>query len=279
MKRLKYKIRHLTNMFSLRAAVSQQDLSAMIERLREIEPDISDQETGEKPYFNDYIEFKRRALQAFQCALMLKALEYCGGKKLTVMDIGDSAGRHMRYLKTLAAGEYDIDSVSVNIDPLAIERIRSRGQRAILSRAEDIDAAGERIDLFTSFQMMEHLHDPATFLRRMAKRSSCNRFVMTVPYLKSSRVGLHHTRDGTNDTFSAEDEHIFELSPSDWTLLLLHSGWRTVYSKTYFQYPKRWPVATPLLERHWRNTDFEGFWGAIMIKDTAVSDRYRDWMK
>lgn len=45
---------------------------------------------------------KVRALHAFQITLMLKALAGLRRKRLTVVDIGDSAGTHMIYLTKLA---------------------------------------------------------------------------------------------------------------------------------------------------------------------------------
>jgi hypothetical protein len=105
--------------------------------------------------------------------------------------------------------------------------------------------------------------------------------VVTVPYLKKSRVGLHHLRHGHHKKVFAEDVHIFELSPEDWTLLILHSGWKVVYSEIYYQYPRMIPLVIPLLSPmfswYWRNIDFEGFWGAILKKDTTISDYYQDW--
>ena len=248
----------------------------MIEKLRKIAPDISRQETTVNEN-NDYWEIKRRTQQAFQCTMMLKALETFTSKNLTVVDIGDSAGTHMLYLKELTKDIFDIDTIGVNLDPTAIEKINARGQKAMLCRAEDLDLGDKSVDIFTSFQMVEHLHNPAIFFRRLAKKSPCNKIVMTVPYLKNSRVGLHHIRWNSDKTIFAEDEHIFELSPEDWTLLLLHSGWKVVYSYIYYQYPRRMPVISWLFSWYWRNTDFEGFWGAILEKDTTLSDRYQDW--
>ncbi|MHB9156374.1 MAG: hypothetical protein ACYC5N_11930 [Endomicrobiales bacterium] len=41
----------------------------------------------------------------------------------------------------------------------------------------------------------------------------------------------------------------------------------------------RYVSSTPraFLSRYWRKTEFEGFWGAILEKEAAFSDRYRDW--
>lgn len=95
--------------------------------------------------------------------------------------------------------------------------------------------------------------------------------------MKNSRVGLCHIRNRSDKVIFAEEEHIFELSPEDWTLLMLHSGWKIIYSKIYYQYPRKWPIISELLKLYWRKNDFEGFWGAILEKDLRFSDQYQDW--
>ena len=47
----------------------------MVSRLRSIVPVISAQEEGGRALFNSYWELKRRSLHAFQCGLMIRALE------------------------------------------------------------------------------------------------------------------------------------------------------------------------------------------------------------
>lgn len=263
--------------WSIRRSLAQQRLDRLVPRLREIEPDLSRQELTEQDVYNEYWELKRRGLQSFQCGLMLEALKQLPDRKLTVVDIGDSAGTHMLYLTELARQTHQLETIGVNLDPGAIEKIRARGQRAILCRAEDLDLGEQSVDLFTSFQMVEHLHNPSIFFRRLAKKSACTTMLLTVPYLKNSRVGLHTVRNRSVRPVVAEEEHIFELSPQDWELLLLHSGWRITASTIYYQYPCGIPLVSRLLGWFWRQTDYEGFWGAILTKDLTYSDQYQDW--
>lgn len=263
--------------YSIQLALRENNLGALVRRLRKIVPDISNQDSGKACGFNDYWELKRRALQAFQCELMLEAVKGLDSGKLTVVDIGDSAGTHMLYLKELAKDNHSIETISVNLDPRAIKKIEDRGLKAILCRAEELNFGASQIDLFTSFEMVEHLHNPAIFFRRLAKRNSCNRLAITVPYLKQSRVGLRHIRSNSNEATYAENEHIFELNLKDWSILMRHSGWKVVYSRVYYQYPRNWPIFTRLLASYWKKTDYEGFWGAILEKDTTLSDLYQDW--
>jgi len=263
--------------YSLKLALVQQGLDRLIDTLRQIVPDISQQEAGTKETFNPYWEYKRRGLQAFQSALMLRALKGYAKRNLSVADIGDSAGTHMLYLKNLANKLcYQIDSVSVNLDPRAIDKIRSRGLKAILCRAENLELP-QNVDLAVSFQMIEHLHNPIAFLRRLATRTNCDRLVITSPFLPRSRVGLYHARKNNGKRFFAEDEHIFELSPGDWSLLMLFSGWKIVYQDIYYQYPRGYPLLSQLLGLFWRRTDFAGFWGAILERDDSLSSLYQDW--
>lgn len=265
------------NQVSLRLSLLENRLSGLAATLRELVPDISHQEETEEEAFTAYSELKRRILQAFQCSLMLKVLESFSSRKLTVADIGDSAGTHLFYLKELAKERFDVEGIGVNLDPRAIKKIKSRGFKAILCRAEDLDLRDTQVDLFTSFEMVEHLHNPALFFRRLAKKSQCKTLIITVPYFKKSRVGLYHVRVPATKPIYAGDEHIFELSPQDWSLLMLHSGWRVRYSKIYYQYPKRIPIISNILSWYWKRFDFEGFWGAILEKDTSISDYYQDW--
>ena len=264
--------------WSLIKAQNQQSMYDLAQSLRKIVPDISHQYSRGDFEFNNYWELKDRLLHAFQVKLMLKAIENFSLEKLTVVDIGDSAGTHMVYLKELGEKKYNIKTVSINLDRKAIDRIKARGLKALLKRAEDLrakDINGD-VDLFTCFEMVEHLHNPTLFFRRIARRITCKKMVITVPYLSRSRVGLHHIRHGSMKITTAENEHIFELSPKDWTLLILHSGWKIIFSDIYFQYPKG-RLMSSLLKLLWKKVDFEGFWGAILQKETTYSDRYQDW--
>jgi len=273
----KRKLLEFLSGWSIRASQAENGLGDLATELRRIVPDISEQEESEKNRFNPYLELKRRTLQAFQCRMLLTALEGEPSGDMTVVDIGDSAGTHMLYLRGLAGGRFRLHTISVNLDPRSIKKIEKRGLTAVLCRAEELDPGAGTINLFTSFQMVEHLHNPALFFRRLAVKSECRKMLITVPYLKRSRVGLHHLRHRDARTVFAEDEHIFELSPEDWTLLLLHSGWKVSFNRIYFQYPRRWPLVSAALAWFWRNTDFEGFWGAVLEKDLTFSDLYQDW--
>lgn len=261
---------------SIKSALKENKYVDLFDKLKKIKPDLSEQYSRMTKY-NDYWELKIRSAQAFQCDLMLKALESFGEGKITVVDIGDSAGTHMLYLKELTRKRRQIRTISVNLDERAIDKIKALGMEAIHCRAEDLDLGEDKVDLFVSFEMAEHLHNPSIFFHRLAKKSPCQKMIMTVPYLKKSRVGLHNLRLGKKEKIYAEDEHIFELSPEDWALILIHSGWKIIFSKIYFQYPLKVPILKGILSRFWEKIDYEGFWGVILEKDLSFSDLYMDW--
>ena len=92
-----------------------------------------------------------------------------------------------------------------------------------------------------SYQTVEHLNSPITFLKSISQNSNCEYFLLTVPYILN-RIGLEHIRENSENKVHAENIHIFELSPKDWKLLFKHSGWEVVKEKIYYQYPRLHPL-------------------------------------
>lgn len=262
--------------WSINRALKQRCDYPCIEKLRNIVPDISSQYSL-FDVVDEYNELKIRGMHAFQCRLMTEALRDCTERAL-VVDVGDSAGTHMLYIKSLLGEKINLDTISVNLDPEAIERIQKRGLQAVMCRAEDMSTVmkGKNIDLLTAFEVVEHLHNPALFFRNMAVNGG-DLAAITVPYRRRSRVALQPVRMGIKKDVSAEGLHVFELCPDDWTTLMLHSGWRVIKSDVHYQYPRGWPIISRVLGRYWDTADFEGFWGAILQRDTTYMECYRDW--
>ncbi len=265
--------------WSIKRVAKQENTGPLIKKLRKIVPDISEQETNYT--YKGVIEEKERAIQAFQCQMLMDVMakfSFQGKETFTIVDIGDSAGTHSLYFSELLKDDISkVETISVNLDPQAIAKIKNKGLNAILCRAEDLDLGNQQIDLFTSFQMLEHLHDPVMFLHRLAKKSNCDYLFITVPYFKKSRVGLHRVRTNLKEPVYAEETHIFELSPEDWRLLFIHAGWQPVLSKIHYNYPKGWFLVSFLLKYFWRILDFEGYWGILLKKDMEMSNYYQDW--
>jgi hypothetical protein len=264
---------------SIRSAAREQNLDQLSKQLVEIVPDLTSQYTTFK-IDNEYFKVKVRTLHAFQIDLVIKAINYILPKEsLYVVDIGDSSGTHLMYLNTILKNDIRIDSrnlkcLSVNLDPIAVEKINSKGIEAALCRAEDLyENYKIKADLIISFEMLEHLYDPVKFLNSLSEKSVSEYFVLTVPYLSQSRVGLHHIRHGQNSVVYPENTHIFELSPNDWKLIFQHAGWKVVDEAIYRQYPfwSAWMLLKPI----WKKLDFEGFYGVILKRDRTWAELYQ----
>ena len=82
-------------------------------RLKKVVPDVSEQYTTFE--VNDvFLESMVRCLHGFQMSLVEKACEKIGKDELTVVDIGDSSGSHLKYLQSgEVCGHRKIDALSV----------------------------------------------------------------------------------------------------------------------------------------------------------------------
>ena len=270
-------LEELIHIKSIRAAVREQKLLPLYSQLTEIVPDIAHQYTS-FDFDTEYLKTKVRAQHSFQITLANEALQSISSlpeDRLTIVDIGDSAGTHIQYIKGLHKG-HNLRCLSVNMDSEAVKRIKEKGLEAICARAEDLASLSVEADVFLSFEMLEHLMNPFGFLRSLSEKTNCRAFVVTVPYLEHSRVGLHHIRQNQKRNVNPENTHIFELSPEDWRLIFKHSGWAIQADRIYLQYPRR-SLFRFLLKRYWKWCDFEGFYGAILKPDKSWSDLYNGW--
>lgn len=257
---------------SIRGAVKEQKLQNLFEKIKTIVPDISEQYSSFK-VDSSYLNEKVRALHAFQIALVGKVVEEFA--QPTIVDIGDSAGTHIQYLRGLYGTEKQIKCLSVNLDAKAVAKIQAKGIEAIQARAEDLKDYNINTDIFLCFETLEHLMNPCFFLHELSSKTNATYLIITVPYVSGSRVGLHHIRKGKQEEVNAETTHIFELNPKDWKLLVQHSGWEIYYDQIYLQYPRLGilRVTKPL----WQRFDAEGFYGMILKRNMKWANQYTDW--
>jgi 2-polyprenyl-3-methyl-5-hydroxy-6-metoxy-1,4-benzoquinol methylase len=261
---------------SILSAVREQKLMSVYHQLTNIVPDITHQYISCE-LASKYRQTKVRGQHSFQIALTNEALELIDSSPkntITIVDIGDSAGTHLQYIKGLHQNR-KLRCLSVNMDSEAVRRIQETGLEAICARAEDLASLSIEADIFLSFEMLEHLMNPAAFLHSLSEKN-CHAFVVTVPYVARSRVGLQYIRHKLKDGANVESTHILELSPQDWRLLFQHSGWAIKADRIYLQYPRK-SLFSFWLKRYWRQQDFEGFYGAILKPDKTWSGLYDGW--
>ena len=254
---------------SLEKAAGEQGLNTFVNRLEAVVPDITNQYSTCK-IDTHYLKTKLRRLHAFQISLVNEVISEF--KNPVIVDIGDSAGTHLQYLMSLFP---NIKCLSINLDKDAVERIKGKGIDAIHARAEDLDRYNIDVDVFLCFQVLEHLMNPCMFLHNLSEKTNAKFLVVTVPYVRKSRVGLHHIRRGSEEIVKAENTHIFELSPADWKLIVKHSGWNIVKKRIYSQYPRRGFLR--ITKALWKRFDYEGFYGMILTRNNAWSSKYMDW--
>jgi len=257
---------------SILVALKEQELYDLYLKLIDIVPDISQQYTS-FVINDDYYYTKVKAQHAFQISMVLKSYDILKLEKLdtiNLIDIGDSAGTHNEYISKLRK---NIKTLSINLDNKAIEKIKAKGMNALLCKAEDIEKYNVHCDIFTSFQMLEHLHNPIQFLKDLSNKSQCKAFVVTVPYVVESRVSINYIRFKSEVSQNPEGVHIFELSPDDWKIIFKFSGWEILEEKIYLQYPKN--TIYRYLKKAWKLYDFEGFYGVILIKNDKWEKLYK----
>ncbi|OHB34010.1 MAG: hypothetical protein A2Y09_08235 [Planctomycetes bacterium GWA2_39_15] len=257
---------------SLERAIKEQRLKELAVKLKQIVPDITEQ------YSNflvntSFLNLKVIGLHAFQMSLVGDAISNI--KNPVIVDIGDSAGTHLQYIVGLYSDNKNISCLSVNLDSKAVEKIINKGFNAVHARAEDLHKYNINADIFLCFETLEHLMNPCTFLHDLSTKTNAQFLVITVPYLKDSRVGLHHIRNNITEAVNAEKTHIFELNPDDWKLIVRHSGWDIVEEAVYLQYPKKGIMR--ITKYLWKKYDFEGFYGLILKRDSTYASRYLNW--
>jgi len=266
--------------FTIYRASYEKGYGEILDRLKSLVPDITKQYTNFE-ILDVFQEAMVRTLHAFQVSLIQAVLKLKDQDRLlNVVDIGDSSGTHLIYLQDekISLGK-KLDTLSVNIDPIAVEKIRSKGLRAIECRAEELikhrEFKDKNVDVFLLFETLEHLLDPINFLHNLSESCDASYLIITVPYLKRSKVALHQLRGNMNKKMTAEETHIFELNPNDWRLLFRFSGWEIVEDRIFRMYPTYNPLV--FMKLLWKKFAFDGYYGCILKKDSRISDRYDSW--
>jgi len=106
---------------SLIASTKERGEADLKKKLESIVPDLSDQYSTRALDMNDrFMVEKIRSQHTFQINIFLKNIKYLIDKKkdvINIVDIGDSSGTHLKYLKNLLSYlPIDIQILSVNLD-------------------------------------------------------------------------------------------------------------------------------------------------------------------
>jgi len=118
--------------------------------------DLSDQYSTFKLDMNDqYWANKIWGQHTFQVSLALKAIRMLTSRdNINIVDIGDSSGHHLQHINEMLKDKaFKLKTLSVNLDPIAINKIQEKGMEAIKCRAEELhlQSKGLEVDVFLSF--------------------------------------------------------------------------------------------------------------------------------
>lgn len=236
-------------------------------------PDLSDHYTGVD--LSPIFEKKGRFLLSAQAAFVADQVREVLGKKGTceLADIGDSDGSLQLMIKSMISADDALQTTGINLQSEAVEKIRAKGLDAEHADAMQLAERGRTYDVTTVMETLEHLPNPIGFLESMHEIVQA-RLVISVPYLRRSRVSLRYLDEhgpGEREP-TIENVHIFELCPVDWQKIFLHAGWKLHSQRIAYQFGPRsvWRLAAPV----WRRMDFEGFWLASFTEDFSARQAY-----
>lgn len=190
------------------------------------------------------------------------------------VDVGDSDGAARELFLRRFPDAAGIETLGVNMEQEAVDMIRRRGLAAECMNAMDLHTRGYDCDLVSVFETLEHMPNPIGFLENMQQVVG-KRLIISVPLVVTSRVGLLYQSAKWDQRKEARysNNHVFELSPRDWTKLFRHTGWSIDDEWKVRQYPKTGPLKL-VMQYAWRKLSFEGYWFVSLKKDTTVSGRF-----
>jgi len=251
------------------------EMRSMWDESLKVLPDLEDHYATVKLAGEDLL--RARMLICSQTIFMLKIIKQFNEsdeKVETYADIGDSDGSTRMLLEKNLNGS-KLRTIGINIQKEAVELIRKNGLEAECMDAMDLNKQNRKFDLVSVFETLEHLPNPVGFLENMQDIVN-KRLIISVPLIVGSRVGLRYLTDKwpSGELPTIANNHIFELSPEDWTKLFWHTGWRIDQQMQLRQYPKR-GLLKMLMQYAWRKLSFEGFYFVSLIKDDKYSSRYK----
>jgi 2-polyprenyl-3-methyl-5-hydroxy-6-metoxy-1,4-benzoquinol methylase len=220
-------------------------------------------------------EARIRLLVIFEALFLKKAITKIKNsqEKITYADVGDSDGS-IQMLLSVFFSKDELSSLGINLQEAAVEKIKNLGFDAICADALKLRDNNTKYDVISVFETLEHLPDPLGFLTEIRPIVN-NQLIISVPYIRGSRVGLAYLKNNWNIDRKAtiENQHIFELSTADWEKIFKHTGWTITHQEKLLMYPRKSPYRL-VLEPFWRYRSFEGFWFVALEKDSTYTSRY-----
>lgn len=204
---------------------------------------------------------------------VIKAL-FSDEKHCSCLDVGDCDGA-MRLLLREYLRDFSLDSLGINLQLEAVEKIRQKGLPAECIDAMEFGKTGREYDIVSIFETLEHLPNPLGFLENI-HGAVRHRLIISVPFVHQSRVSLRYLDKNwdKNKVPTIENTHIFELSPLDWDKIFRHTGWRIEQQWRLEQFPKSGFLRL-IMQQAWKKISFGRFWFVCLTKDMTYQKRFR----
>ncbi len=171
--------------------------------------------------------FKRRLTYAFAFRLLNKNLDRT--QPLEILEVGTGSGFFLEF-----ASENFANSrfTGLEYDERLLQETASRAPQANLRQgnAENFDLGKGKYDLIVSFQVIEHLYNPAAMLDKVkAHLKPGGIFLVTTPNL--SGLGARLMKEGWH---GYRDDHVSLKHKQDWDTLITSHGFNSLYSGSTF---------------------------------------------
>jgi len=152
-------------------------------------------------------------------SLLGKAGYHTEDRAVCLLDVGCAVGTFLELLKGLTKFKL----TGVDPDKESVEECKRKGIHVLHSTFEEADLGGEKLDVITCFELIEHLFNPRLFLRKV-KNLLTNRgvLILTTPNLN----GFDFAMLGRNYANVNAPNHLNYFNPSSISLMLELEGYK-----------------------------------------------------
>ncbi len=181
-------------------------------------------------YWNKYIfpatdEARREKIFKPRAEKVKEICEAQGFQPKTLVEVGAGFGTFCEEITKL---DFVDEVIAVEPTPGLAETCRKKGLNVIESPVEQADFEDGSIDLVCSFEVLEHLFDPADFVQKCAKiMRPGGMAVITNPNGEGFDVVVSPEHSGTVDV-----EHLNYLNPDSMTVLFERHGFEVLEVQT-----------------------------------------------
>ena len=152
-----------------------------------------------------------------------------------LLDIGCSRGEFLELVSE--TGRYEFDGVDISAEAARLASARLK-RNIFCGTIENLSSAPGSYDVVTAWEVIEHMHDPGTFLRdiwRLLKPGGL--LCLSTPNTDKVR---NRIPGKPSDLFFIPPEHLFYFNRNNLRLLVAHAGFRPLMTDVSSKRFLRW---------------------------------------